>query len=163
MTTTIKDGPVRPRNRHDQPVKMAQFERSVENRKILLGILIPFGLAIRILLLVLNKDNRGWPGEGALDTTIWGWVNLGLMASRLRWGCPFHVQDTDYHELDLAVRHHLDLYPLSLSMVVRSPHLSATLIYHGLSLLHCYSFGHHLRPAQLALYPYTPSQTAGST
>jgi hypothetical protein len=95
MTTTIKDGPVRPRNRHDQPVKMAQFERSVENRKILLGILIPFGLAIRILLLVLNKDNRGWPGEGALDTTIWGWVNLGLMASRLRPGCPFQVQETD--------------------------------------------------------------------
>jgi hypothetical protein len=61
MTTTIKDESVRPRNRHDQPVKMAQFERSVENRKILLGILIPFGLAIRILLLVLNKDNRGWP------------------------------------------------------------------------------------------------------
>ena len=135
---------------------MAQFERSVENRKILLGILIPFGLAIRILLLALNKDNRGWPGEGALDTTIWGWVNLGLMASRLRSGCSFHVQDTNYHELDLAVRHHLDLYPLSLSMVVRPPHLSATFIHHGLSLLHCHSFGHRLRLAQLALHPYIP-------
>lgn len=82
--TDISKMPAGVRNRHDQPVKMARFVQDVETRKILLAILIPLALVIRILTLVLNQEWNGWPSRGAMDSTVWGWVNLGLMVRRCR-------------------------------------------------------------------------------
>lgn len=76
-----------PRNRHDQPVRIARFTQSVERRKILLGLTIPASLALRLVNALVLRPQRSWPGRGLLqDSQKVGWANLALMvASAFLW------------------------------------------------------------------------------
>jgi len=93
----IKTAAGGPRNRHDQPVRMERFARSIRMRKLLLGLLIPVALSTRVSLIVLDRQSRWWPDAGATNTFFCGLVNLGCIVS----GPSIHPLRCPVYQTDL--------------------------------------------------------------
>jgi hypothetical protein len=113
-----------PRNRHDQPVRVERFVRSIRIRKLLLGLLIPVTLGTRVALIVLDKQSRWWPDSSATNTLFCGYVNLGCIVSSLRLirSDPLRVNLISWilvgtlsflHQISLALLYLLHLLPWS--------------------------------------------------
>jgi hypothetical protein len=82
-----------PRNRHDQPIRLPQFRRSLRIRKIVLGITIPTALVLHTTWIVFSVRNGWgvWPGKEWAGSAVWEWINLGLMVSSMKIGRGFDI------------------------------------------------------------------------